>query len=859
MIDKEKHGNTFVCEKVCAGKGVQQMKDDFIELDFGEDEPESVEQSGTERENFIREHGRFFISYPHKTAEETVPAAEDKSAVRTEACKEDSGSEQVNPEVIPVVEEELSLDEVKNHQEVSASEQKTENIRKEGIVPDHTETVISEDIHSTEEPVGQTEIPVAELPVHQEEDCEDSPDDVDIAEEENLPGEINGEAPGEVQEISSEEQESPSEESESDIEEQESQSEESESDIEEQESQSEKSEPDIKVQEHQSEELAADIEEQENQLDEDALQIEVREIYIGEEDSEEDFLNEVEELSAPGTIDSFFGNVVEIPLPGVEELPDFGSGSLYGEGEDTSGREAGLTAIPKEREKIRWYLSLPFISCVLLVPVLGIAAGGVLLYIRYKTYRDDQQTNDLTTVYIFLAVCLMILFLAVYCIAKLFQSSGDDPQETTHAQSDREAAESLAREEAEEREKEELEAWIRTSAQADIGLEEIEFVTKVPAEESGAEPGESQGTLSPEESGEEWVTEPETGSEAESPEGTEGFWSAFLDKLMGNSEEQDIEYLNNVEMDLKELSVSGDTCAQYSLTKLASEVTLFTASYDDRFDEERQALFNFMASYHGMQIDNQTFYLKSGLMDMFNGTVHWDATLDKTIYRYIGTIEDGMPQGMGVVLVASGVNPNTYIPLHAGTFVNGTMEGYGMTFRENSGFYGVVYEGYYTGGKYSGRGALYDIPSSVNFQNRLSMEDMAGSRYTGEEISAILNAYAARYSNALQISQGDGMLYAALNVPVVVPVITERGRYEKGNTNGYCIRYGSFGIRQYAGILKKGVHSGPGISYYENGRIKYDGEWKYGNYHGSGILYHEDGSIWYEGEFASGDIKSVQQ
>lgn len=747
------------------------MKDDFIELDFGEDEPEAVEKSGIEGENPIRKKGRFFVSYPRKTAGQTTPAAESESVTKPETGEttydqgtKGSGVPANDVETGPKIQIEVPVTEPENYVEKPITESDS----------------YTEDFEMISAPAVIID---ADTDPEQNTSREDTAEDADIIIE--------------------------------------------------------------------SEESLSDIE--------------IREIHIAEEDSEEDFLNEVEELSAPDTIEGFFGTVTEIPLPGVEDLPDFDSGSLYGEPSDASDGDGGLTAIPKEREKIRWYLSLPFISLVLLIPVVGIIAGGVLLYLRYKAYRNDQQISDLTTVYILLVICLIIAVLGVYCITQLFKHAGDDAKETVPGQADREAAESLAREEAEEREREELEAWLRTSAQADIGLEEIEFVTKVPADESEAEPGESQGLLSAEESGEGLVTETEpgleseAGSEAESIEETDGFWSAFLDKLTGNSEEQDQEYLNNVEADLQELAISGDACAQYSLLRLSSEVTLFTVSYDDRFFAERQQLFAFMSSYHGMQIDNQTFHLKSSLVDMFSGTVHWDATLDNTMYRYIGTIEDGMPQGMGVVLVTSNANPNTYIPLYAGTFVNGTMEGYGMTFKENSGFYGIVYEGYYSGGKYTGRGTLYEIPSSVNFQNRLSMQDMAGNQYTPEEISAILNAYATRYSNAMLTYQADNTMYAYLDVPMVTPIITERGRYEKGKANGYCICYGSFGIRQYAGILKNNVRSGQGISYYANGRIQYDGEWKSGGYHGSGVLYNEDGSIWYEGEFANGDIKPVVQ
>ncbi len=805
------------------------MKDDFIELDFGEDEPESVKTPGTEKKDPVREQGKFFVSYPKDKA--NALNSENKSShkemgrvllrhtgegKRYEALepKKITDNKKTNKTVWKKERTEFQLDRMRIEEEtnepkvhraelaINAGEGEPGSIE---VVTD----VYRGEVDSTE-PETDTEewLPTVphggeiEIEVDFMEPEEASPEDINVIEpEEASPEDINIIEPEEI------------------------------------------SPENINVTE--SEELLPGN-------------------MNGAESEEDDFLEDIRELSDPELIDGFFGNVQEIPVPGAESLPDFHSGQIYGEPVGEAGN-TGLSAIPKEREKIRWYLSLPFITLVLFIPIAGIIAGGVLLYLRYRQYHEDQQVSDLTTVYIILAICMLLLITGVYGIAHWVQQRGDDVQETVSGQSDREAAESQAREEAEEREKEELEAWLRTSAQADIGLEEIVIVTKEPSDESA----EQEGSQAPEESKDGAEQNPgesaaeSSGEDLESGEGdieeTPGFWESFLDKLTGKTEEADQEYLDNVASDLQEFTISGDGCAQYSLIRLASNVTLFSAAYDDRFFEERYALFTFMQSYHGSQVDNKTFYLKSSLADMFSGTVHWDATLDKTQYRYLGVIADGVPQGMGVVLVPSTANANTYIPLYAGTFVNGTLEGYGMAFKENNGYFGIAYEGYFSGGKYSGRGTIYETPSSVNFQNRLSMTDAAGNRYTAEEVSGILNAYAARYYNTMTAYQAENTLYACLDVPMVTPVIAERGRYEKGKANGYCIRYGSFGIRQFAGIMKNNVRSGQGISYYANGRIQYDGEWKSGGYHGRGILYNEDGSIWYEGEFANGDIKPVVQ
>ncbi len=749
-------------------------EDEFIELDFGEDEPESEETSGSDKQSKPTENGRFFVSYPFKKSEENVPAEEAWDAHMEENDMDTQSDGDVTEEGIPLdgdmTEEGIPLDGDMTEEGIPLDGDVTE----EGILldGDMTEEGIPLDGDMTEEET-LAEGDVAEDRIWSEEDMELESFPEGETEDIQEPADEGGTA-GEV-----------------------------------------------------SEDMPEDPVSEEELI------------------NEESFIDGITEMSDPEQIEDFYDVVREVPMPGAEDLPEHGNGGVYGAVNEFSTEE-GLSAIPKDLEKIVWYLTLPFISGVLLIPVVGIIAAGVLLYYRYKKYGHESQVKDLTTVYILLVVCLLIGFLAVYCLTQAFQSAGSHVKETVSGQAEREAAESLARKEAEEREREEQEAWLRTSAQADIGLEEIQISGSESVQESGEEP---DGTLEAEASGE----------NTESAEETEGFLDSFLNSLTGNTEEKDQEYLDRVAADMQELSISGDSCAQYSLTRLASPLTLFTAAYDDCFFGERQALISFMSSYHGIQLDNQIFYLKTSFLDMFNGVVHWEATLDNTMYRYVGTVANGAPQGMGVVLVASSVNSNTYIPLYAGTFVNGTMEGYGMEFKENSGFFGIVYEGYFSGGKYSGRGTAYEIPSSVNYQNRLSMQDMAGNQYTSEEISYILNEYSARYTNAMNAYQSEDTLYAYLDAPIVIPVITERGRYEKGKLNGYCICYGNFGIREYAGILKNGVRSGVGISYYDDGSMAYNGEWKNNNYHGTGTLYNADGSVWYEGEFANGDIKPVEQ
>ena len=557
-----------------------------------------------------------------------------------------------------------------------------------------------------------------------------------------------------------------------------------------------------------------------------------------------------------------------------------GSEDLHEEALDlgTTGRSfADPVLIVADRPEVVWYLKLPFITVFALIPVIGWLIAGLLLYQRYQKYGYDEQTRELTKAYVLCIVCLIIAGWIIVAVAMLpGRSKPASSQEVSHTfevaeQAERQAAESHAREEAEKRESEEEQVHLRSSAQANIGLENatVKKPTTAPvidAEASLEEWAESaqvdetqiaQGQQETEEVSQE-SKDSLYGSENNSVE-EKSVWRSVLDRLTGNDQELDQTFSENAEADMEELQRSGDNVAWYSLPKLASHVTLLTAQYDDRFQGERQAVFAFMSGYQGMEISTQTFNLRTNFIDMFQQTVHWEATLDQTQYRYLGTITDGLPQGMGVVLTISSANPNTYIPLYAGTFVNGSLEGYGMTFRDNGGYYGIVYEGYYSGGKYSGKGTSYVIPSYAGYQGRMQQTDTLGNQYSNEQISGILSEYTMGYNTAMNMYQGDNLLYTYIDVPMLVPIITERGRYEAGNQTGYFVQYGAFGQRNYAGVLKKGVRSGPGISYFTSGQVEYDGEWKNGRYNGKGVLYQEDGTIRYSGEFLNGDIKPVAQ
>ena len=566
----------------------------------------------------------------------------------------------------------------------------------------------------------------------------------------------------------------------------------------------------------------------------------------------------------------------------------FAGGSFVGdtkfqeEAMDLADEKAFSEPVPvvADPPAIAWYLKLPWITIVVLIPVIGWLAAGILLYQRYQRYGYDEQTRELTKAYVLCIVCLIVSGWIIAAVAlRPGRSRPAASQEGVQTiavtePAERQAAESLAREEAEKKESEAEQAQLRSSAQANIGLEHATVKQPVPVPIAEGETALEGETESMPEDGSQPVqeTRSEAGSAAESAKGQEGssvipkngeeeknVWRTVLDRLTGNDRELGEAFGANAEADREELEGSGDSIAWYSLQQLSSAASVLTARYDDRFQAERDAVFAFMSGYQGMEISNQTFNLRTNFFDMFQQTVHWEATLDQTPYRYLGTITDGLPQGMGVVLTISSANPNTYIPLYAGTFVNGSLEGYGMTFRDNGGYYGIVHEGYYVAGKYAGRGTSYVIPSYAGYQSRMQQVDSLGVQYSNEEISSVLAEYTMRYNTAMNLYQGEQQMYTYIDVPMLTPIVTERGRYDNGSQTGYFVQYGSFGQRVYAGVLRKGVRSGPGIAYFPNGQVQYDGEWRNGRYNGTGVLYQEDGNIRYSGEFLNGDIKPVSQ
>lgn len=513
-----------------------------------------------------------------------------------------------------------------------------------------------------------------------------------------------------------------------------------------------------------------------------------------------------------------------------------------------------FTAIPENHIDVEWYLSLPFLTALLFVPVVGWIAVGYLLYLRRTKYRGSMQIRNENNAFIFVVLIILILICVVYLIVALFSDDSGNPVNQSRPavteHDDRDAAESQARAEAESREQAELEEQQRTLAHADIGVERPE------SSGSPSQGEEPEGSAAETETSDE--SQPaETGESVPETKKEDDFFGSLWDRLTGGKGEEEEEIsIEQAEADRQEFAALGDYTARYSLQRLASPVTVMTALYDERFYGERQVLFSFMSGYHGVEISNLSINVKPKTVVLVGSNQNWEATVNPTRYRYVGSLENGQPNGLGVVLIASSVNPNTYIPYYAGTFVNGILNGYGMIFQEYDGGLGITYEGFFEGGRYCGKGSTY-LPANVsNYTQRLSMTDSAGAWYTPEEVNSILNSCVARFGSAMSAYQAEGQIYAYMDAPLAVPIITESGRYKDGRTFGYCIQYGPFGRRNYAGILRSGSRTGQGVSYYENGAVEYDGEWKGSKFNGYGILYTEDGVVRYEGEFQGGDIKT---
>ena len=176
-------------------------------------------------------------------------------------------------------------------------------------------------------------------------------------------------------------------------------------------------------------------------------------------------------------------------------------------------------------------------------------------------------------------------------------------------------------------------------------------------------------------------------------------------------------------------------------------------------------------------------------------------------YYYVGKIQDGKPDGYGVI--TNYYDANEMDIYYIGEFHGGEVENcYGM--RLEGGYFGKPYAIAYEGEiAYLSSDGLYPVPAD-------------GERVITHDIDSIYNWYNGEIS-----------------VLEDTPSKTKVAR---------C-------FPEYIGEIKKGEYDGKGIEYYQNGVIYYEGEYKAGEFHGKGKKYSFDGALMEEGEYKRGELK----
>lgn len=308
---------------------------------------------------------------------------------------------------------------------------------------------------------------------------------------------------------------------------------------------------------------------------------------------------------------------------------------------------------------------------------------------------------------------------------------------------------------------------------------------------------------------------------------------------------------------------------------LPSVYTMFNCQYPKDFSTERNKVLKKVQELNNKIINENTINVE------VKKDIEFKQTLDVSTYKYFGNIKNGRPDGLGVILLpADIVNspqsyelPNCYLPVLAGTFKDGKLNGYGMEI----GFNGIDMEGIYKDGALNGDGIIYnndeiaitnfDILEDSNTFNSIR-EEYCLKKYELSLSSIDDNAfdYIATYEG------GNGLVIT--DYPVIQPNVFSQGEFSKGKANGsqkvYHPNYkmnqstklyelinknSVYGPIYYDGNTKNDSKSGKGTTYYPNGKIQYQGEFKNNKYHGKGTLYNEDGSVKYNGKFKNGNIQ----
>ena len=303
-------------------------------------------------------------------------------------------------------------------------------------------------------------------------------------------------------------------------------------------------------------------------------------------------------------------------------------------------------------------------------------------------------------------------------------------------------------------------------------------------------------------------------------------------------------------------SVEKGSTEEITSAEITGYRTIFDCNYPKAFSSQRKKILKLVKELNDELIDGTTINLET------KDEVSFKQTVDITEYKYFGDLKGGKPDGKGVIVQY--YEDYLFIPVQAGYFKNGKLDGYGMQINKD----GIWREGEYKKGLLSGKGIGYNNweISSVNLEHESDIRD----NYW-EALQKKIEQKISQNSSLVDIiNKGGGFVFA--DFPVISPNVSEEGEYKRNQLDGdvklYYSNYSKttnsafkqinskspYGPLKYEGEAFDDRMHGKGTLFNENGTICYKGEFKYGKYHGKGTLYNDDGSVKYKGKFKNGDV-----
>ena len=233
-------------------------------------------------------------------------------------------------------------------------------------------------------------------------------------------------------------------------------------------------------------------------------------------------------------------------------------------------------------------------------------------------------------------------------------------------------------------------------------------------------------------------------------------------------------------------------------------------------------------------------------------------------YYYYGDMKDNRPNGQGIILtkVSPSIDMALFLPVYAGNFQNGILDGYGIKFYQDSG---IEVEGEFL---IDDLGADFEgiVPEGKvisYYQNDINEIAKNGS-IPEEDLD---------YYSHMQYSNRS----AVLNYPILQPSVNIEGEYQEewltGDIKEYYYNYqfnlndqkyhkmenSVYGPLKYEGEMEHDDYSGKGEVFYLNGQTAFKGNLSDGLFDGEGKIYTKDGKLIYKGQFKGGYIADGDQ